>query len=390
MKKMLIVMLLVVSMLTMVGFAPAETSYWEDMKAIYEWDGLEGEAEMQLKVVIPPDVDLHYNVEMYSVSNLKDFVSYMEIVVEDVEGLQEIPTIKLYTVGTDFYINTDAVLPLLSVMGLEETVDIQEEYILFRNTEAPIDMNSKMLQDIIQFIEEMDLGIDLGMTKEGNTYTLKLDSDKMIDLLEAYMLYVITNIDKLPAELMPAEMPELTEEDLQEVLELYDTFIAPNIPMAKAFITGSYYQQVTTFEEDAVTEETELALITPMAQIQVEGLTVSRKLTTTDIQLPESVLVFTQEDLEAFIMSQFAVETQVGFKAIVDLEGSYVKPAEGTFEQGTVQLKVEDGRSFIAVADASQLLDIQLEGEGFIPVKDLEDYGFYVIWNSDIDAIEIY
>ncbi|NLM04908.1 MAG: hypothetical protein GX214_07805, partial [Clostridiales bacterium] len=57
--------------------------------------------------------------------------------------------------------------------------------------------NRDFIYEILAFVENMDLGIDLGMVQEGNTYTLELDSDQMIDLLDAYMRYIITNIDNL-------------------------------------------------------------------------------------------------------------------------------------------------------------------------------------------------
>lgn len=394
MKKLVIVMLLVISMVTMLGFAPAEATYWEDMKAIYEWEGIEGEAEMAFTVVVPPDVNLQYDLKLNSESNLEDFVSYMEITIEDKAEFQEFPTIKLYTEGTDFYINTEAVLPIISMMGLDIPLEIEEEYILFKTTETPVDMNSKVLQDILVFIEEMDLGIDLDMTKEGNTYTLNLNSDEIIDLLDAYMLYIFTNMDKLPQDLMPAEMPEITEEHLEEILEMYNSFIKPNIPMAKAFIEGSYYKQLSTFDEDAITEETDLALTTPMAQVHIEGISVSKKLDSVDIQLPTSVKVVTDKDLEEFFMGMFMpdTDTQSKFKAIIDLEGAYKKPVGDTaeFEEGVLRLMVEDNRSYITVEDVSILLDIEIEGDGFIAVRDLEQYGFQIIWNPYIDMIEIY
>ena len=39
-----------------------------------------------------------------------------------------------------------------------------------------------VLNEVIEFIDKMDLGMDLGMEKEGDTYTLTLESDELLDL----------------------------------------------------------------------------------------------------------------------------------------------------------------------------------------------------------------
>lgn len=389
MKKMFIIMLLIISMLTMVGFAPAETSYWESMKEIYEWNAMEGEVDIEL-VIEMPDSSLHYQIQMYSQTELKEMISYIEIEIEDMAGLQEIPTIKMYTHGSDLYLGTDAIVALLTTMGLEEDIDIQEEYVVVKNSDDSIQMNANILQDMLQFIEGMDLGIELGMTKEDNTYTLTLDSDKIIDLLDAYIVYFMNNMDKLPAGMMPPEA-EMTEEEKQQALEGYNTFIAPQLEMVKALIAGSYYSQVTVFDEDAYYEEAELFITTPMGQMDMEMISSSTRLTSSDIQLPTSVKVITEEEFGELIMRGFTRSSEIELKAIIDLQGNYVKPVNGDVEEGKIELELKEGKSYITVEDAAKLLDITFEeGQESLWLRELENYGFHIHWNGEHNRIEIY
>lgn len=393
---MLIITLLIISMLTMVGFAPAETAYWEEMKEVYEWNGVEGDSEVEIVVNFPPELNEHYRLNMYSKADLKDFTSYIEIKIENIEGKQDIPTIKMYTKGSDFYINKEAVLSLLSAMDIKENVEIEEEYIVLRNNASTVDINANLIKDMITFIENMDLGVELGMTKEGNTYTLTLDSDKIIDLLDAYIRYIISNMDKLSDTLMQPEI-EISKEEMAEALEAYDKNIATYKEIAKEFISGSYYKLVTTIGNDKVDASTETLIKAPMAEIKVTAVSTSSKLDSPNIKLPTSIKVITEEDLTELIMgglvghSETTVETtNMELKAAINRDGSYMKFGEFDVEEGNIQLKVENGRSYVPAEEVSRLLEIELEKEGLIAIKNLEDYGFHVYWDAENKTIDIY
>ena len=175
MRKILLVMLLVISMLAMVGFTSVEASYWEEMKEIYEMECYGRESETELDISIPGmDIDCQYKIYINSQSNLDDFSSYSEIKVEDVQGQLNIPVIEMYTYGSDLYINKEAVLSFLSAIGMADGVEIEEEYIMLESGQNDIDIDSNMLNDVIELIDKMDLGVDFNMEKEGNTYTLNI------------------------------------------------------------------------------------------------------------------------------------------------------------------------------------------------------------------------
>lgn len=390
MKKILLVTLLIISMLSIVGFTSAGTSYWDNMKEIYEWDAIEEVSEMDINLSIPGESH-EYKINTNGKSNLKDMSSYLEIKVEDIKGLQSVPTIKMYTSGSDIYINKEVVLSLLSAMGAEGSIDIQEEYIAIESAQNNMDFSSNMLQDTIGFIDNMDLGIDLDMVQEGNTYTLTLESDELIDLLDAYMGYVINNIDQLP-NAMPEDVT-ITEAEKQEALKGYNTFVKEYKEMARMFISGSKYYQESIFGEDELKQKVKLDIKTPMGQLGMNSESVSTRLTSYNVELPKSVMRITSEELEELIMSQITVtevETNVGLKALIGLDGSYQIFGEDP-KIGQIPLKVEDGKAYVTSAEIYELFNMELDNvEGYLHIRKLDDYGFHVDWNEENRTIEVY
>ncbi len=388
MKKTLLIGLLVISMLAMVGFTPVEASYWQTMKEMYEWNGTEGETALEIKLAIP-DMEKKYKVQIISKSNLKEFITYSEIHIEDVKEGKNIPTIKMYTNGSNIYLNKEAAIAFVTATGFGETVEIAEDYVMLEGSQNTVKFDSNILNDAIQFIEGMDLGIDLGMKKDGDTFKLTLDSDQLIDLFDAYMRYVLTNMDKMPKSFMPEEIV-ISEEEKQEMLEQYDAFVTLYKDTAKEFMKGSKFYQESTLANNKYSAKSEVLLKTPMGELEVKTVGTSVKLDSANIELPSSVKKITEEELSSLILGQIMpdVDVDTGLKAIVELDGSYIKFGELDFEEGNITLKIEEGKAYITAEDALELLGVEVEGVSHI--RDLEDYGFFVEWNEELKTIEIY
>ncbi|HZX21058.1 MAG TPA: hypothetical protein VFF25_01580 [Clostridia bacterium] len=395
MKRLLLITLLIVCMLPIVGFTSAGASYWQDMKQIYEWNAMEGESEAELNLLIPDmDIDYQFKVSVSSKSSFDDFGSYSEIKIEDVKEKLNIPIIKMYTSGSDIYINKEAVLALLSAAGVADGVEIEEEYVMLESEQDGVDIDFKnLLNDLLEFIGKMDLGVDLDMGKEGNTYTLTVESDELIDLLDAYIRYIIENIDELPNSLLQGQEIVLTEAEKQEALEEYSAFVSQYKDIAKMFIKGSKFYMQCTFEEDKYIENSQLDIKTPVGSLNMNTVSTTSKLETSDIELPTSVMVITAGELGELIASKIVRETMpdVGLKAAVKLDGTYVKIGESGLEEGQISLENIDGRVYIAVKDAEKLLGVKLEGlEDPFHVRELDEYGFRVDWNEENRVIEFY
>lgn len=392
MKKVLFITLLVILMLATVGFTSEGASYWEDMKEIYEWNAIEGKSEAELDISIPGmDIDYHYKIDVNSQSNFDDFSSYSKIEIKDVQGESDIPVIEMYTYGSDLYINKEAVLALLAATGAADELVIEEEYVVLESGQEDVDINFRnVLNEVIEFIDKMDLGMDLGMEKEGDTYTLTLESDELLDLLDAYMRYIFENIDQLSNSLVQGQEIELTGEEKQQALEEYDAFVDQYKDMAKMFIKGSKFYMEGTFEEDKYIENSRLEIkVMDMGELNMNVASTSSKLEKADFELPTSVMRITAEELVELIMGRIEIDT--GAKVYISLDGTYVKFAGSDIEEGRIPLQIIDDLAYITIEDAEKLFDVELEGLADpFHMRELDDFGFRVDWNEESKVIEIY
>ena len=392
MKKVLFITLLVILMLATVGFTSEGASYWEDMKEIYEWNAIEGKSEAELDISIPGmDIDYHYKIDVNSQSNFDDFSSYLKMEIKDVQGESDIPVIEMYTYGSDLYINKEAVLALLAATGAADELVIEEEYVVLESGQEDVDIDFRnVLNEVIEFIDKMDLGMDLGMEKEGDTYTLTLESDELLDLLDAYMRYIFENIDQLSNSLVQGQEIDLTGEEKQQALEEYDAFVDQYKDMAKMFIKGSKFYMEGTFEEDKYIENSRLEIkVMDMGELNMNVASTSSKLEKADFELPTSVMRITAEELVELIMGRIEIDT--GAKVYISLDGTYVKFAGSDIEEGRIPLQIIDDLAYITIEDAEKLFDVELEGLADpFHMRELDDFGFRVDWNEESKVIEIY
>jgi len=379
-------------MLTTVGFTSEGASYWEDMKEIYEWNAIEGKSEAELDISIPSmDIDYHYKIDVNSQSNFDDFSSYLKMEIKDVQGELNIPVIEMYTYGSDIYINKEAVLALLAATGAADDLVIEEEYVVLESGQKEVDIDFRnVLNEMIEFVDKIDLGMDLGMEKEGDTYTLTLESDELLDLLDAYMRYIFENIDQLPDSLVQGQEIELTEEEKQQALKEYDAFVDQYKDMAKIFIKGSKFYMEGTFEEDKYIENSQLEIkVMDMGELNMNVASTSSKLEKVDFELPTSVMRITAEELAELIMGKIGIDT--GAKVYINLDGTYVKFDGSDIEEGRIPLQIIDNLAYITIEDAEKLFDVELEGlEDPFHMRKLDDFGFRVDWNEESRVIEVY
>lgn len=392
MKRVLLVTLLVIAMLTMLGFTPAEATYWENMKEIYEWNAMEGLSEAEVDISFP-EMGLDYQLKIVtdSQSSMDDLVSYSKIKVNDVKGQLNVPVIEMYTNGGDLYINKEAVLSLLSAMGMADGVSIKEEFLMLEGGQKDVDVDfNNILNDTLALLEDMDLGVDLGMEKQGDTYVLTLESGELIDLLEAYFRYFVENVDNLPASLTQGQQVEITAAEKQEAIEQFNAFVSQYKDMVKALITGSKFHMESTFGEGKYKENSQIVIKTPMGSVTMNTKATTSKIEKVNFELPTSVRKITADELEELLMSKIG-GVAGGAKLVMELDGSYVKFDQPNIKQGKVSLKVENGKAYMTVEDANKLLGVKLEGmESPFHVRKLDDYGFRVEWNEKNRTIEIY
>jgi predicted HTH domain antitoxin len=399
MKRVLVALVLVLAMFstTVASAAPATPAgeYWEDLKAMYEeWTAMEGTSDMKITVTLPEEDPMVFDVNIKSFGNMEDMSASMEMTIATEDPELQIPVIHMMTVGSDIYLNTEIIKFLAEKMEMGDMVQIEEEYVMLQGGEGVPEVSSQYLMDILEFVEDMDLDFEFDITKEGDTYTLNMDSDQMIDLFDAYMVFSMENSAEL-MELSGQEMEfELTEEEIQEALAMYEEVFAPMLETAREAIKGSYYNQVTTITDEAYDEEAELYITSPMGNIMVEMVSSTERLDEYTLELPESVKVYTQDDLTNLLIGSMGLpEGGRNLAAMLDVDQDmYMIITETEVIEGEVEITLtQEGLSYMSVKDAVEIFGLQMEpSEELMHIRELDNHGYDIEWNQQLRMIEVY
>ena len=114
----------------------------------------------------------------------------------------------------------------------------------------------------------------------------------------------------------------------------------------------------STFEEGKYSENSQLDVKTPMGGLNMNVVSTTFKSETSGFELPTSVMKITAEELEQLIADKMGVDTSNGLKAVIKLDGAYIKLAD--LEEGQIPLKVEDGK-YILHRRCREIVCIKLE-----------------------------
>lgn len=373
---------------------PAQ-EYWEETKALYQdWKALEGESQMRVSVLVPGEDPLQFEILTKAASNLETFAASTEMTVTTERPGLVIPKIHLLVQGSDIYLNTELVEFLAGLMGQAEKIEIDEAYVMLQGDASMIQMGPQYLTDVLQFVEGMDLQFQFNMTKENGVFKLHMDSDQLVDLVDAYMRHSLTHIDQLLAISGQDQALQLSEEEKTEALAMYEETFVPMLNALRDSIKGSYYSQETSMTEDQYLAEMNFFLTTPYVDIHIIGDSTSRRLEAYTLELPGSVRVFTQNELTA-LLGQSLPEPQgeTGLVALLNVEDeSYVHFSSMGAAEGTMgMLMEEDGISYIEAEKARELFGVEgTSSQVYVPTRALEDYGYEVVWDGQIKMIQVF
>ena len=115
------------------------------------------------------------------------------------------------------------------------------------------------------------------------------------------------------------------------------------------FIKGSKFYMQCTFEKDKYTEDSQLDIKTPLGSLNMNTVSTTSKLEAAGFELPTSVMVITTTELGELIASKIVGVTDGGLKAVIGLDGAYVKFSESGLEEGKIPLQIIDDRAYISI-----------------------------------------
>lgn len=405
MRKALYLILATVMMLLMMGATSAEKAYLDAAKTVWEWKGVEGHSEFTLDLKLSPEANLQYSGELKTKGDMESLTTYIELnlkAVQAPEGAPKFPaSIKMYTKGGDLYLEKNTLNMFVEMTGGKK-LDIPEEFVLIKSN-APMELNKKMMGDLFNYFYTMDLGIDTGMQKDGNRFKVSMNADKIIDLGNAYIKYTLKNADKLMSimtTLSPQDLA-LSEEQRKEALKQYEEFVTPMLPEIKKMFAGSSYQMDATISSSKMTAEEKLVIKAEGVEAVIRTKSSSNELENVNIKLPSPVKAYTPEELIEVIAPPIPVpelpaaegasaaeEAEEMPLLSVKLDGSYLVPA--TEETGKIGIQKKNGRMFFSLADLNKLLGEEMEYEKeFIGASELlENFGITAQWNEETRTVD--
>lgn len=418
MKKVMSLCLVALMMFSLMGFTSVEKSYLEDSKKIWEWKGTEDNVVIHFSAKDPKGESLKLEIQADAKSDMKNMITFMQLNLKSVEVPKDFPAIpekiQMYTKGADIYLDRDSFKELMKATSKKD-LDIKEDFVMIKS-DSPMTIDSKVMKEMMDYLYQMDLGIDSGLTKDGNKYSLTMDSDKMIDLFDAYMKYTIQNIDKFPKSfLAKTTMKPITKEEQAKALEEYNKFSEPMIKQAKEMIKGSSFSQTTTISDDKVESNSKINLKFQGGEFVVDINTTSKKSDSVVISLPTSVKTYTSTELSQLMMPEqptvvtpeqpkieAPVQTQPEKPAVVaqpsatvkqpvvsvQPNGKYLVPS--TSEKGTLRIKMEDGKMQFNVEDLNRFFSGQIYWlEDYVSAHDLVKFGINANWNPATHAVDL-
>lgn len=416
MKKVWSLLIVCLMMFSMMAFSPQEQAYIKDVKGLLDWRGSESAGSINLSIKAPDGKAMNFDIRYTGKNDMHRIRSYMKMDIKmsgNMENLPAIPgTIQMYTQGSDLYVDRNSFKTLVKAVSQNDP-SVNEEFVKIQS-DAQVNVDKQIVREMMDFIYTMDLGVDTGLVKKGNQYTLMMDSDKMVDLLNAYIKYVLTNMDKFPKGLiLTQQMPAMTAEEKEKILKEYDTTASKMIEELKKSIKGSSYTSKVTMGDEKVDSEGKLVLNIQGAQIVVTMNGYSQRTDDVDVVLPKMVKTFTSGEFSELMMPKMIpVKAEEVKQAVPEEEpkkeekpekeevpatqGSYLSiKIDGTYKtypensEGSIRVKNENARLFFHVEDLNKLLDGKItSSQEYIAARDLAQFDIKIKWNPSRRSID--
>lgn len=403
--------------LGMAFFAPSKAdevskSYFDDMKSIATWSKDDSKVDLNLKLDLTAlgdaykEFSTNYNLKLNSTmdtdANIGKLNTKFSSSVTDSLG---IPEVTLFFDKNDLYVNKDVFNLFMYSSGYNKTTNKDFVKMSFDKAFAnAMGVDTDFYKEILEqnaskeisekmynYLSKIDLGIDFGLVKNGNTYKINWNSDKIVDVTNAYVKFIFKNPDfflKMYKEVFGidiiAEMKKtdstMTEakfkKSLNDALVEWTKEVEPMLPKVKKIIAGSSITLEENFGKEEYTQKFNFKLAVDLARVSevfegekytkpmvvsatLSSNAVSKKMDKLDLTLPTNV--------ESFDIAKFIKEEEARIQAdIKKMKEEEKKLAE----QGPVY--DEEKPYKVTVTPATNELRVYYKGEEIAPALKLE------------------
>ncbi|EJP26274.1 hypothetical protein HMPREF1142_0943 [Peptostreptococcaceae bacterium AS15] len=334
----------------MAFFAPSKAdevsnSYFDAMKSVATWNKAESKVDLNLNLDLKAlgdeykEFSTDYNLKLDTAIDTEAVLGKLNAKFTS-PALKDfkIPELTMFFNKNDFYVNKEVFNMYMAESGYakqtkKDFVKMTFDKVLAESMGVDANFYKSIMEQstsketsekMFNYLSKIDIGIDMGLTKEGNTYKLDWDSDKLVDITNAYVKYTLKNPETflnmykevygidLIAEMKKSDNT-MTEEkykkSMKEALVQWEKEVEPTLPKVKKVIAGSklsveenfgkedYSQKVTfklALDLNRITEMSEGKKYTkPMVvSATLTSNATSKKMEKVDLTVPTDVEVF--------------------------------------------------------------------------------------------------
>lgn len=352
MKKRLLPILLLVLAMVFTGCTSTQLEFWNKMQEVQQWEAAEVKGTVNMTMSIQGET-VNVAMDLDGMSNTKDMSSFINMSMKmdmpsDPTQSIEMKDIKMYMVDGQMAISKNYITDMLKVSGKEVPEELAREdveYILLEVNPLQQELLAALTQDpaaIKEFYKTFadvaeDMGINVEVTKKGNTYSVDLDQTEICNLVKNIIVTGTNNLESLNKTFklgLTAEEIKQAQVEMNSVQAEMDQIVQ----MISTMLTGSFKMDYT-IEENVVTEKVTLVVDEPTftgLKMNMDVAMTSKKVAPTTITMPEKVLQLTDAELAELI---------AGKVVMIDHTSNMMTTATGEFTP--CKVVVENGKTFV-------------------------------------------
>ena len=335
-------------------------SYFDAVKSVSEWNKVDSKVDLDLKLDLNAlggefkEVSTNYNFKLDSIFDTDAMFGKVKAkFTSPVLADRPLPEVTMFVDKKDFYVNKDIFNMYMLALGSDKKTNKDFVKMTFDKALASsmgVDANyynnimeknasKATTRKVLDFFGKIDIGMDTGLTKDGDTYKLSWNADKMVDVTNAYVKYVFKNPESIVnmykeiygidiiAEMKKSDST-MTEakfkKSMNEASVQWTKEIEPMLPKFKKLLAGSSLTLEENFGKEDYTQKFNLKIAVDLnryAEIAdgtkytkplvvsatLNANSISKKLEKLDLTLPTSV--------ENFDINKFIKEEEAKLKA---------------------------------------------------------------------------
>lgn len=361
-----------VMLMGLVGCSSEGMTLLSEMRKVSTWEAYDESGTVRCTVeAMGVKANLVAEYEAYSrATDLKQKTSmqFKEFKVIDHDAAEinlKVSPVKVYMDGMKFYISTSYITELCGFMGLDASsfMDTTKEYVALDMTDMVVasgidftNMDALIAQSYSMYENSK---VEIPITKEGNTYTVAMNADQMLDAFVTFCNESAEN--SLTIEQYKAM--GLTEEQIKEVIASSKEVYAEMKEGLRPYIQGSTAEITYAFEENYYTMTTNLdfkiTIEDEVVRMNIELTDEVRNSTAKEVEFPTNVKVYSMTEIMEELMSNMQTVIKVSSKDILVENGVTYVPFRAAMEQVGVGIQFDNTTKKTSILVGNNAMEVE-------------------------------